>query len=287
MEHPDYHRIETAIRYLEQHAAEQPSLERVAAHIGLSPCHFQRLFSAWAGVSPKRFLQYLTVENAKGLLRGSASVLDTALEVGLSGPGRLHDLFVGAEGMTPGEYKHRGRELELQFGFHPTPFGDCLLAMTSRGICRLAFVEPGERAGVLEELRQSWSEATLVENPAAVARQLEQIFPPAGGQSRQGLKVLLKGTNFQLKVWEALLRIPEGAAVSYGELAAAVGHPAAHRAVGTAVGANPVAYLIPCHRVLRSNGEIGGYRWGVTRKRAILAVEAARRDSGVKSQRAQ
>lgn len=275
MDNPDYRRIEQAIAYLEEHALEQPSLDEVAEHIGLSSYHFQRLFKSWAGVSPKRFLQYLTIENAKKLLRESVSVLDTALDVGLSGPGRLHDLFVSVEAMTPGEFKAQGKDLLISYGLHATPFGECLLAVTPRGICSLAFVEPETRSVALNELRESWQEATLVENQNAGKDAIKHIFCQARGQARAPLKVLLRGTNFQVKVWEALLRIPEGTVVSYGSLAAAVGHPGAHRAVGTATGHNPVGYLIPCHRVLRANGDIGGYHWGATRKKAILAREAA------------
>jgi len=275
MDNPDYRRIAQAINYLEAHVAEQPSLDEVAEHIGLSAYHFQRLFKSWAGVSPKRFLQYLTVENAKTLLRNSASVLDAALDVGLSGPGRLHDLFVSVEAMTPGEFKHQGRALQVSYGFHATPFGECLLAVTSRGICSLAFVEPENRSVVLEALLKSWQDARILENPEAGRSAIQQIFGPYSDQPQTPIRVFLRGTNFQIKVWEALLRIPEGRAVSYGCLADRVGHPRAHRAVGTAVGHNPIAYLIPCHRVLRTNGDIGGYRWGTTRKRAILAREAA------------
>lgn len=277
METSDYQRIDKAILFLEEHAVEQPSLDAVAAHIGLSSWHFQRLFKTWAGVSPKRFLQYLTVEHAKNLLRESASVLDTALDVGLSGPGRLHDLFVGVEAMTPGEYKRNGRELVLQYGVHGTPFGDCLIAVTRRGICSLGFIEGESRERAVTRLRESWKEATLLENPGASEQVVRQIFSTSGVGGQAPLQVMLKGTNFQIKVWEALLRIPEGAVVSYGALAETIGHPGAHRAVGTAVGQNPIAYLIPCHRVLRNSGEIGGYRWGTARKRAILAMEAALR----------
>ena len=275
MDNPDYRRIEQAINYLEKHVAEQPSLDEVAEHIGLSAYHFQRLFKSWAGVSPKRFLQYLTVGNAKKLLRESASVLDAALDVGLSGPGRLHDLFVSVEAMTPGEYKNQGKDLQISYGFHSTPFGECLLALTSRGICGLKFLEPENRSDELNELLKTWHEESVVENPEAGKCIISQIFGQSSDPAETPIKVLLRGTNFQIKVWEALLRIPEGTAVSYGSLADAVGHPGAHRAVGTAVGHNPVAYLIPCHRVLRNNGEIGGYHWGITRKRAILAREAA------------
>ena len=275
MDNPDYRRIERAITYLEEHALEQPSLAEVAEHIGLSPHHFQRMFTSWAGVSPKKFLQYLTIENAKKLLRQSASVLDTALDVGLSGPGRLHDLFVSVEAMTPGEFKAKGKEVRIRYGFHPSPFGETLLAVTRRGICRLAFVDPQTRSTALDELRKNWQEAILVEDQDAGREMIRQIFDRTRDSPRTPLRVLLKGTRFQIKVWEALLRIPEGAVVSYGSLAHAIGRPKAHRAVGTAAGHNPIAYVIPCHRVLRANGGIGGYHWGTARKRAILAREAA------------
>lgn len=285
MEDLDYARVGRAVRFVEEHAAEQPSLEEVAAHVGLSPYHFQRLFRRWAGVSPKRFLQYLTVESAKELLRGSASVLDAALEVGLSGPSRLHDLFVSVESVTPGEYKRFGEGLELRYGLHRTPFGDCLAAVTERGLCSLAFVDDDGRAEAFDALAATWREAALVEDPAASCPVIEQIFGADGPVEGRAIRVLLRGTRFQLKVWEALLRIPEGAFVSYGALAAAVGHPGASRAVGNAVGENPIAYLIPCHRVLRASGQIGGYRWGTTRKRALVAREAARQSPRLTSLR--
>jgi AraC family transcriptional regulator of adaptative response/methylated-DNA-[protein]-cysteine methyltransferase len=275
MDNFDYRRIERAIAYLEEHALELPSLDEVAEQIGLSSSHFQRLFKSWAGVSPERFLQYLTVEHAKKLLRNSVSVLNTALDVGLSGPGRLHDLFVCVEAMTPREFKVQGKDLLISYGFHATPFGECLLAVTPRGICSLAFVEPEKRTIALSELRATWQESVLLENQSAGREIIKQIFDQTRDKAQTPLKVLLKGTIFQLKVWETLLRIPEGTAISYDSLAKAVGNPKAHRAVGTAAGHNPVAYLIPCHRVLRANGDIGGYHWGTTRKRAILAREAA------------
>lgn len=276
MDNPAYRRIEKAITYLEEHALEQPSLAEVAEHIGLSPYHFQRMFNSWAGVSPKKFLQYLTVEHAKRLLRKSASVFEAALDVGLSGPGRLHDLFVTVEAVTPGEFKAKGKDVHIRYGFHPSPFGETLLATTSRGICSLAFVDPKTRSMALEELRTNWKEAVLVEDQDAGREMISRIFDHNRDTPRAPLKVLLKGTRFQIKVWEALLRIPQGAVVSYGSLAHAIGRPGAHRAVGTAAGRNPIAYLIPCHRVLRANGELGGYHWGTARKRAILARESAR-----------
>lgn len=275
MSHSDYQRIAEAISFLEKHATEQPTLDQVSEHIGLSAFHFQRLFKRWAGVSPKRFLQYLTVENAKQLLRNSASVLETSYEVGLSGPGRLHDLFVNVDAVTPGEFKLEGRSLELRYSFQESPFGDCLVAETPRGICYLGFVDGDNRDSALKDLRDNWREATLVEDSLAGREAIRQICTAEKSREQKSIKVFLKGTNFQLKVWEALLKIPQGAVVSYGNIANAVGCPKAHRAVGTAVGQNPVAYLIPCHRVLRASGEIGGYRWGTVRKRVLLATEGA------------
>ncbi len=274
--HKDYQRIEAAIRYLEEHSTEHPSLEKVAGHIGLSSFHFQRLFKRWAGVSPKRFLQYLTIENARQLLRDSASVLETAYAVGLSSPGRLHDLFITIDAVTPGEYKQLGKNIVIRHAFHETLFGECLVAQTERGICFLGFVNSENRDDVFEDLQRRWPRASLIEEPKATQDSIQRIFHTGTSSKREPVKLFLKGTNFQLKVWEALLRIPEGAAVSYGGLAEAVGCPKAHRAVGTAVGQNPVAYLIPCHRVLRANGEIGGYHWGTTRKKAMLALERCR-----------
>lgn len=276
MNNPDYIRIEAAICYLEKHATDQPSLENVAGHVGLSPFHFQRLFKRWAGVSPKRFLQYLTVESAKRLLSNSASVLEASYEVGLSGPGRLHDLFVSIDAVTPGQFKNTGKGLHLRYAFQNTPFGDCLVAETSRGICSLEFVDKENREMATERLKESWRLAAFKADPQAGKAALKQIFSSSSQPCPEPIKVFLKGTNFQLKVWEALLKIPEGTAVSYGDLAVRIGHSGAHRAVGTAVGKNPIAYLIPCHRVLRASGEIGGYRWGAARKKVILAMESAR-----------
>lgn len=275
MSTPDYQRIEQAISFIERQAQRQPSLEEIAAHIGLSPFHFQRLFTRWAGVSPKRFLQHLTLDNARRLLRDSATVLETSLEVGLSGPGRLHDLFVAIDAVTPGEYKSFGRGLAIDYGVHPTPFGECLLGVTVRGICFLGF---GPSRETLPVLRSTWPDAELRETTQRTTPVIERIFSTSGGG--EPLQLVLHGTNFQLKVWEALLRIPAGETVSYQTLATAVGRPSASRAVGNAVGQNPIAYLIPCHRVLRTGGGIGGYRWGTPRKRAILALEAARHTPG-------
>jgi len=272
----DYDRVEKAIHFLEKHSNDHPSLDDVADYVGLSPYHFQRLFRRWAGVSPKRFLQFLTVEKAKSLLRESESVLDTACEVGLSGAGRLHDLFVSVEAVTPGQYKSRGQELEIRYGIHDSPFGPCLIGMTGEGICNLWFVEKGSQEQISATFQEEWRAARITEDPEATRDAARAIFFPRNPGKGAELKLSLKGTNFQVQVWKALLRIPEGSVVSYGGLARWLGRPTSTRAVANAVAANPVAYLIPCHRVLRSTGGIGGYRWETARKRAILGREIAR-----------
>ena len=274
----DYRRVERAIRFLAEEYRSQPSLDAVAARVGLSPHHFQRVFRRFAGVSPKRFVQFLTAEHAKALLRRPASVLDAAYDAGLSGPGRLHDLVVAVEAVTPGEIKRGGAGISISYGFHLTPFGDCLVAATSRGVCALGFVGDAGRSEALAALAAEWSGAELREDTAATAPVAAAAFAPHGGEPR--LRLLLKGTNLQVKVWSALLRIPEASAASYGQVARAAGHPTAARAVASAVGRNPIAVLIPCHRVLRSTGAFGEYRWGAARKRAILAWEAARQGGG-------
>ncbi len=274
---PDYLRIEKAILFLEENFRRQPSLGEVAAHVGLSEYHFQRLFRRWAGISPKRFLQYLTAEYARELLRESRSTLEVAYEAGLSGPGRLHDLLVSVEAMTPGEVKRRGEGLVIRYGIHPSPFGDCLLALTERGICTLAFLPPDGRAQALAELRSRWRGSELREDPAATLSLVRRIFSPAPESARPVVSLHLQGTNFQIRVWEALLRIPSGSAATYEDIAASLEMPGAARAVGNAVGQNPIAFLIPCHRVIRKTGAFGGYRWGAARKKALLGWEATRR----------
>lgn len=274
MANRDAERVEQAIHFLDEHSRKQPSLDDVARAVGLSPYHFQRLFKRWAGVSPKRFLQFLTVARAKEALREGKSALEASYDSGLSGPGRLHDLFVAVEAVTPGEYKDEGAGVEIRYGFHSTPFGDCLLAITDRGICGLAFAGGEERQEVLDELRKRWGAAALRRDQAATTETASRVFE----RSRAApITLALKGTNFQIKVWEALLRIPPGTVVSYGDIARAIGHPDSYRAVGTAVGRNPIAYLIPCHRVIQSSGAFGNYRWGGARKRAMLGWEAAAR----------
>lgn len=274
----DYALVAQAIRYLEQHVQAQPSLDELAAQVHVSPYHLQRVFTRWAGISPKRFLQLLTVDYAKAALDESRSVLDAAYAAGLSGPGRLHDLFVTLEAVTPGEFKTQGAGLEIVYGQHATPFGECLLATTPRGICALSFLNGGGWDAAVAQLRQEWPAAALREDKEAAAALAQRIFDPGAGQPDPHgtpLRVLVKGTNFQVKVWSALLRIPPGALCTYRDVARAVERPSAARAVGNAVGANPIAYLIPCHRVIRAGGLVRDYRWGATRKKAMLGWEAA------------
>jgi AraC family transcriptional regulator of adaptative response/methylated-DNA-[protein]-cysteine methyltransferase len=270
----DYRRIAKAILYLENHVLEQPSLEDIAEQVHLSPYHFQRLFTRWAGVSPKRFLQFLTLEHAKQLLK-SGTQLDATFQAGLSSPSRLHDLFVAVDAVTPGEYKALGSGLEIAYGLHPSPFGECLLAVTERGLCALSFVDEADPRAALQDLRRRWSRARLLEDNERTAAMIRRVFDSSAESNHAPIPLLLKGTNFQIKVWEALLRIPPGAVTSYSRLATAIGNPAAGRAVGSAVGANPIAYLIPCHRVILSTGAFGNYRYGALRKKAILGWEQA------------
>lgn len=264
----DYQRVEAAIRYLEAHFREQPSLAEIAASVHLSASHFQRLFKRWAGISPTQFMHYLTIEYAKQRLDESRSVLETAYAAGLSGPGRLHDLFVTWEAMTPGEYKLQGAGLEITYGLHASPFGRCLLATTQRGICALFFDAPD----MLDDLQTRWPRARLVADPGRTGRLVEQIF--AGERPDRPFHLLLKGTNFQVNVWRALLSIPAGMVVSYQDLAGYLGQPRATRAVASAIARNPISYLVPCHRVIKSSGDTHKYRWGPTRKRALLGWEA-------------
>ncbi len=268
-----YSLITEAIRYLDDHRRQQPALADLARHVGLSEFHLQRLFSDWAGVSPKQYLQYLTKENAKQRLRREP-VLDAALSAGLSGPGRLHDLMLHCEGMTPGEYRQGGRGLRIRYGAAASPFGDCLLAETGRGVCKLAFFDRAEEFAALEaELRAEWPAAIIVRDDAAVTATAALAFPAPGGRG-QPLKLLLRGSAFQLKVWEALLAIPSGEIRSYQQVAAGLGEPAAIRAVASAIARNSIGYLIPCHRVIRASGEFSRYRWGCERKQAMIAREA-------------
>jgi AraC family transcriptional regulator of adaptative response/methylated-DNA-[protein]-cysteine methyltransferase len=273
----DYERISRVIRHLDEHHIEQPDLAELADSAGLNPFHFHRLFSSWAGVTPKDFLQCLTLAHARELLRQGESVLNTALETGLSGPGRLHDLCVNLESASPGEMKSGGASWTITAGFAESPFGTCLVAQSPRGICHLSFIETGTENAAWAGLQKDWPRADWRRNDSGAAGIIRQIFTdPAGQNRRPTLRAFVTGTPFQVRVWRALLQIPPGQLTSYGRLAAAAGNPAAARAAGTAVGQNPLAYLIPCHRVIRETGVMGNYRWGRTRKRALLAWESAR-----------
>lgn len=272
----DYHRIAHVIRYLDAHHVEQPDLAILARHAGLSPFHFHRLFSAWAGVTPKDFLQCLTFAHARELLREGNNVLDAALRAGLSGPGRLHDLCVSLEAASPGELKSGGAGWTISFGFAESPFGRCLLAQGPRGVCHLSFLESTDGAAEITALHGDWPQARLHRDDAAAIRLTDRVFARSvHPRARPALRAFVRGTPFQIRVWRSLLRVPPGALVSYGQLAAAMGNPRAARAVGSAVTRNPLAFLVPCHRVIRETGVIGDYRWGATRKRAIVAWECS------------
>ena len=273
----DYARIEAAILYLQEHFRDQPSLDDVAREAGLSPHHFQRLFRRWAGISPKRFAQFLTLDYAKAQLEASASILDAAYDAGLSGPSRLHDLFVTYEAMSPGAFKQGGDGVEISYGVHPSPFGPCFIGQTERGICALGFADDhrSDAQAVRAEFERRWPAARFREDRAATEAIVSRIFDSGQSGTTEPLRLALCGTNFQLKVWEALLRIPPGRITSYHALAQALGLPRSARAVGGAVAANPISYLIPCHRVIRRSGRISNYEWGPARKRVMLGWEAA------------
>lgn len=270
----DYSRIADAIGFFRENFKAQPKLDEVADHVNLSPFHFQRMFKDWAGVTPKQFLQYLSVEHAKEILKQEdANVFNTALETGLSGGGRLHDLFIKVEGMTPGEYRNGGAMLQINYSFADTPFGKVIVASTGKGICHMAFVDEGEEKA-LAQLKTSFPNA--VYNQLVDRIQQNALFIFTQDWSRlDEIKLHLKGTDFQIKVWETLLKVPAGGLTTYASLAKKAGSENAYRAVGTAVGSNPVAFLIPCHRVIKSTGEVGQYHWGSTRKNAIIGWEAA------------
>ena len=272
---PDEMRISHAIEYLTNNFEMQPSLDDAAREAGLSSFHFQRMFTRFVGVSPKKFIQHLTLNRAKESLASSASVLDAAYDAGLSGPGRLHDLFVTHESLTPGEWKAKGAGKNIAYGWHPSPFGDCLIVASQRGVCGLAFELEEGRDATIEDLFSSLGEARRKEDPSLTKEFADRIF------DGEELNVVLRGTPFQLKVWEGLLRIPSGVVTSYEGLARSLGRPTAARAVASAVARNPVSWLVPCHRVLRGMGAITGYRWGPSKKRSMLAVEAAASEENV------
>lgn len=270
----DYEIVRHNLEYLRAHWREQPSLDTLAERNGVSTAHLQRLFMRWAGLSPKAFVQALTIDHARKLLRESASVLDAAYEVGLSGPGRLHDLFVTHEGMTPGTYKAKGKGLEIRYGFHDCPFGRVLLMMTVQGICGLAFADPGQENVALLDMRSRWPAAFYIEDPAATAGPVAQIFNPAAWRAEQPVRIVFIGTEFETRVWQTLLKVPLGRATTYSDIAGHIGNPKASRAAGAAVGRNPISFVVPCHRVLGKSGGLCGYHWGLTRKQAILGWEA-------------
>ncbi|MGE0699830.1 MAG: methylated-DNA--[protein]-cysteine S-methyltransferase [Hyphomicrobiaceae bacterium] len=283
----DYDVVRRAIAFLSVHWEEQPTLERLAAHLELSPAHVQRLFKRWCGLSPKEFVQAVTIDHARHLLAGSASVLDAAYEVGLSGTGRLHDLFVDHEAMTPGDYKRRGEGLEIVWGFHETPFGNALVLATDRGVAGLAFVDEDKgqtRDEALADMTHRWPRARYVEAPERTAPFAARIFDPGRWAAEQPVRLVLIGTDFEVRVWQTLLRIPMGRAVTYADIARHLGQPTAARAVGSAVGRNPISFVVPCHRVLRGDGQLGGYHWGLTRKRALIGWETGRVAGGVDRQ---
>jgi len=265
----DYQQIAKAIAFMEKNYLAKPSLSAIAQHLNLSEYHFQKVFSKWVGISPKRYLQNLTLEDAKAKMFTTGNLLDLTLEVGLSSPGRLHDLFITLEAITPGEYKNLGAGLEIVYGIHDTPFGKALIATTVRGICNLHFVnDPSQALGLLH---QEWPQANIIFSQQDTQEVIKRIF--SGNVNNQPVALWVKGTNFQIQVWRALLKIPFGCVSTYEEIGEVIAQPKAARAVGNAVGNNPVALLIPCHRVVRKSGELGGYRWGLSRKASILASE--------------
>ena len=271
----DFARIAKAIRYIEEHFREQPGLATIAAHTGLSEFHFNRLFRRWAGVTPKQYLAFITGREARNEIESQSSVLDAAYAVGLSGPSRLHDLIVSLDAVTPGELKGLGRGITLHYGFSETPFGEALFAASARGLTHLAFVDAGQRESSVSELRERWRNADFVRDDARAQALADQIWGPAP-KGRRELRLHVAGTNFQLKVWQALLDSGPHSRTTYSALANAVGEKGSARAIGNAVGANPVGWLIPCHNVLRRDGALGGYHWGEDRKRAILAWNSLR-----------
>jgi AraC family transcriptional regulator of adaptative response/methylated-DNA-[protein]-cysteine methyltransferase len=276
----DYNRIAEAISYFKENFKAQPTLDDVAEHVNLSPFHFQRMFKQWAGVTPKQFLQYLSIEHAKEIIKQEdTSVLDTALETGLSGGGRLHDLFIKVEGMTPGEYRNGGAALHVNYSFADTPFGKAIVASTNKGICHMAFVDEGEEKA-FGELKDKYPNALYSQLVDLIQQNALFIFTQNWSRLDE-IKLHLKGTDFQIKVWETLLNVPTGGLTTYALLAKKTGNPKASRAVGSAVGSNPVAFLIPCHRVIKSTGDIGQYHWGSTRKNAMIGWEAALKNNTV------
>jgi AraC family transcriptional regulator, regulatory protein of adaptative response / methylated-DNA-[protein]-cysteine methyltransferase len=270
----DYDRVKAVLSYITENWRDQPQLDTIAAHVKLKPESLQRLFSRWAGLSPKAFLQALTLDHAKAMLKDSANILDVSLDTGMSGPGRLHDLFVTHEGMPPGAYKNRGEGLIVLFGFHPSPFGVALVLISDYGMCGMAFCDPGDERASLSDMTRRWPNAQYMEDSARTAPFAARIFAKDNWTPHEPLRITMIGTDFEIRVWETLLRIPMGKATTYGDIAASIGKPKAARAVGAAVGKNPISFVVPCHRVIGKSGALTGYHWGLTRKRAILGWEA-------------
>ncbi len=270
----DYPIVRDAIEFISREWREQPSLEQIASHVGMQPLALQRLFTRWAGLTPKGFLQAVTLDHARRLLKDSASVLDASLELGLSGPGRLHDLFVAHEAMTPGDFKTRGAGVTIRHGFHRSPFGRALVMANERGLVGLAFADEGGEAAALGDMMGRWPRADYIADNAATAQYAARIFDPGEWRGERPLRIVLIGTDFEIRVWEALLRVPLGGATTYSDVAANIGRPAASRAVGAAVGRNPISFVVPCHRVVGKSGNLTGYHWGLTRKKAMLGWEA-------------
>ena len=269
----DYAKVRDLLAFLTENWRDQPSLETLASRVHLSGDGVQRLFTRWAGITPKTFLQAITLDHARAMLKDSASILDTALDVGLSGPGRLHDLFVTHEGMSPGQWKMKGEGLAIFYGFHPSPFGLALVMLTEFGLCGLAFADPGDEAKALADMTARWPNARYTEDSARTAPVSAQLFAASRWQHNEPLRITFIGSDFEIRVWETLLKIPVGKATTYGAIAGAIGKPKAARAVGAAVGKNPLSFVVPCHRVLGKSGDMTGYHWGLTRKRAILGWE--------------
>ncbi|MES0884753.1 bifunctional helix-turn-helix domain-containing protein/methylated-DNA--[protein]-cysteine S-methyltransferase [Roseibium sp. SCP14] len=270
----NYAVVRQTLKRITEDWRDQPTLEELAKEVDLQPIQLQRVFSRWAGLTPKQFLQAITLDHAKALLRDSASIMDASFEVGLSGSSRLHDLFVTHEAMTPGDYRNRGGGLKIIYGFHPSPFGQVLVMATDKGLAGLGFADPGEEENSLEDMCSRWPAAQYVHNQDATARYAQRVFDPKKWQENQPLNIVMIGTDFEIRVWQTLLKIPMGQATTYSDIAACLGNPKASRAVGSAVGRNPISFVVPCHRVLAKGGKIGGYHWGLTRKRAILGWES-------------